>query len=280
MRKRDDNQQHIDYCRAVDPQDGQVVYATETENREEDAIVIEEGAVIRNGQAVILLPDPDQMCVGVRMSETKLGLLRQGRAALIYLDMDPLKAIEGRVQLVGTFPLGKRRSYHVNEYRAIVELFERPPTLRPGLRAKVQMSVDTVPDVLQIPITSVFVHAGQHFCITKPHADGWQAQQIEIGSNNDKFVIVREGLQEGTLVASNADDYRELVSLPPASSEDSQIEDIDEFAQWSDQLSLNDSPPDLTYPRVGRPWRMTSWTAPLWSYWSSLTICCITPYRI
>ena len=221
VQKKNEIQEQIGHCHVVAPQDGQVVYASVTEDREEEAIVIEEGAIIRQGQAVILLPDPSQMRVGVKVSETKIGLVKRDSPAQIYFDTDPQRAYRGVVRQIGGFPLPKRRSYYPNEYRAVVEILDPSAAIRPGLRAKVRILVDSYDDALQIPIDAVFTHADKHFCIRRQGDADWQARQLRLGPNNEEFVIIENGLREGEMVAMNPDDYRDIV---PLSTEDTDPE--------------------------------------------------------
>jgi multidrug efflux pump subunit AcrA (membrane-fusion protein) len=41
-----------------------------------------------------------------------------------------------------------------------------------------------------------------------------EARSVEIGSNNEKFVVVKNGLTPGDMVLVDADNYRELVEFP------------------------------------------------------------------
>ncbi len=236
VQKRDEIGQQIDNCRVVAPQDGQVVYASETEGRDEEAIIIEPGSVIRQGQVVIRLPNTEQMRVGVRVSESKIGLVQSDKPAFVYLDTDPDRAYRGRVTEVSNFPLPKRRSYNPNEYRAVVEVFDQLPSFRAGLRARVRISVDTQQDVLKVPLDAVFVHAEKHYCIVN-EGDAWRAQQVEIGPNNDEFVVIRDGLAQGELVAVDPDAYRALVDLPPAAPAEPDIESAEALAAQQSQTA-------------------------------------------
>lgn len=222
--KRDEIKEQVDNCTIYAPQDGQVVYASETDGRGEEAIIIEEGSVVRQGQVVVLLPNSQQMQVGVRVSETKVGLIREGNSATVYLDSVSAGAISGVISEVGGFPLPKRRSYEPNEYRTVVTLSEEVPNLRPGLRAKVKMFVESEANVLQIPLASVFLHGGEHFCVKKVGPQKWLAQPVAVGPNNDKFVVIRDGLSEGDAVAINPDSYRDVIELPELTDEEQESE--------------------------------------------------------
>ncbi len=228
--KRDEIQRQVNNCRVVAPQDGQVVYASQTDGRGEEVIMIEEGSVVRQGQAVIRLPDAKQLQVVLRVDEATVGRIHQGKPAFVYADTDPGQALQGRVAQASSFPLTRRRDYEPIEYRAVVDIFAAPPSVRPGLRAKVRIFVDAHRDVLQVPLAAVFVHAGKHYCVAQRAARDWYAQEVQIGPDNDKFVIIQSGLAEGDLVAMNPDDYRELLQIPKTTPSQQNREDADVLA--------------------------------------------------
>ena len=78
-----------------------------------------------------------------------------------------------------------------------------PKSLRPGQRAKVHIFVDSQPDVLQAPIQSVVERDGKYYCLVKRDDRTWQLREVEVGSNNDSFVVVEKGLAVGDQVALN-----------------------------------------------------------------------------
>jgi hypothetical protein len=63
----------------LSPSDGQVVYA----NDERRSIVIEEGAIIRDNQVVVRLPDIKNMEVAVRINESHINRIQLGQSARI-----------------------------------------------------------------------------------------------------------------------------------------------------------------------------------------------------
>ncbi len=68
-------------------------------------------------------------------------------------------------------------------------------------------------DVLQVPVQAVFEHGGRHYAVVQT-PEGWEARTVEIGLTNEKYVVIREGLAEGEMVAMNAAAFREEIDLP------------------------------------------------------------------
>jgi len=210
----------IEKCIIRAPENGQVVYATNTEMRGfGNEVIIEEGAVVRERQVIVRLPDPKRMQVKAKVNESKIALVREGQAATIRLDAFPGVELTGVVEKVNEYPAASSWwAANVKEYDTIVRIFDSPVMLRPGLNAEVNIRVDQQADVLQVPVQSVIEHGGKYYCAMR-NASDWEAREIKVGATNDKFVLIREGLEAGDLVAMNAAALREKLDLPEVSRE-------------------------------------------------------------
>lgn len=202
-------------CRVVAPNDGQVVYATSNDRRRDEQVIIEEGAIIREGQTVIRLPDVTQMQVKATVNESRINHVRPGAIAKIELDSAPGTFYDGYVESVDAFPMAGRWSSSTKEYGAIVKITSPTENLRPGLRAKVTVIVSREPDVLQVPVQSIVERGGVNYCLVSSN-DKLSARPVEIGPNNDKFVVVHSGLEENEQVALDGKQYAETVEFPDA----------------------------------------------------------------
>ncbi len=87
-------------------------------------------------------------------------------------------------------------------------------SLRPGMTAEVKIRVETIPDVLQVPVQAIVEHGGTHYCLTYDKTAGWEKREVKIGSTNDKTVVIREGLKAGEKVVMGAANYRDRVKWP------------------------------------------------------------------
>ena len=86
--------------------------------------------------------------------------------------------------------------------------------LRPGMTAEVKIRVETIPNVLQVPVQAIVEHGGKNYCLTYDKTTGWAKQAVKIGSTNDKMVVIREGLNEGDKVVMGAAKHRDKVKWP------------------------------------------------------------------
>lgn len=209
----------IEKCVIKAPEAGQVVYASQRDSRGGNEIIIEEGATVRERQVIIRLPDPKRMQVKAKINEAKIAMVAEGMPATIRMDAYQNMELKGKVQKVNEYPAPTSFfSSNVKEYETIIYIAEPPPGLRPGLTAQVKIRVNRLSDVLQVPVQSIFEHGGIHYCVVRD-GPGWRAQQVEIGATNDKFVVIREGLESGQQIVLNGIAYREKVALPELPAE-------------------------------------------------------------
>lgn len=198
-------------CRILAPKAGQVVYANE--NDRDNSIVIEEGTVIRDGQAVIYLPDPEKMQVRTKVNDSKINLVRSGNPVEIRLDSAPDVAINGKVREVAKFPLPQRWYQAPIEYEVFVDITEKNGLVKSGLRAKSRIIVDRQQDVLQVPASAIVRRDEKYFVIAAENGR-YVARKVDIGANNDKFVIIRSGIEEGDQVLINPEKQKDKLEYP------------------------------------------------------------------
>lgn len=222
--------EQIENCTVCAPQAGQVVYANVFDRHGGSETVIEEGAVVRERQILIRLPDPNHMQVKASINEARIALVKPGMAVVIHLDAFPDLELTGTVEHVNEYP--EPSSYwsgNVKEYKTIITI-EMPddlrPTdggevkLRPGLTAEVQIRVERLNDVLTAPVQTIFEHGGKNYCMA-PSADGqgWEAREVILGSTNDKVVVIAVGAEEGEQLVMGAVKYRDELDLPELESD-------------------------------------------------------------
>lgn len=199
----------VDACRLLAPTDGIVVYASDSD-RGEESIVIEEGALIRDGQPIVRLPDPTKMQVRTKVNDSKINRVKVGDDCLVRVDTDPEKPVSGSVVRVSSFPLPRRWYQAPIEYEVFVEINEQSDLVRPGLRGKVEIFTDRIENQVQAPLSSIIKQDDDYVVFVKA-GDKIETRVVEIGINNDKFVIVETGLRPGENILVDADTYQQEV---------------------------------------------------------------------
>ena len=105
-------------CKIRATQDGQVVYANVKDGRSSDQIVIMEGASVRERQAIINLPDLDNMKVNARIHESRISQVQANQKVTVKVDAYPGEVFNGIVDAVAcvtTSTGGVGRDFKENE---------------------------------------------------------------------------------------------------------------------------------------------------------------------
>lgn len=202
-------------CVVVAPTSGQVVYANENRTSTGD-LPIQEGRLVRERQLMIRLPDPRRMQVLARINESRIDLITVGMPTKITLDALPDKTLKGVVRTVSEYPLPSLNPYmaHIKEYATVVEIQRPPEALRPGMTAEVAIQVEQRDNALQVPVQSVFEHDSRHYCLVHGTSGELEARDVTIGSSNEKFVVVQQGLNPDEHVVLYPQNYEDKVEFP------------------------------------------------------------------
>ena len=191
-------------CKIYAPHGGMVVYKRERRGGTE----IMEGAMVRERQDILTLPDLTKMKVKTQVHEAVLDQVRPGLLASVRVDAFPDKVYRGIVESVGVVPSSNGSwfsSGSVKTYDTEVKILDEVESLKPGMTAVVNIHVDKIESVLAVPVQAIIQADGETLCyVSTP--EGVTRREILIGRSNDKFVHVREGLSVGDKIVLNAMD--------------------------------------------------------------------------
>ena len=214
-------EKQVAYCTIRAPKAGQVVYASPSGPFRRDNEIIKEGNTARERQVLLRLPDPKQMQVAGMVNEASVSLVKVGQPATITLQAMPNQVFNGTVKQVNDYPepdgfMGSM----AKEYKTIITmdgLDNLPPNIRagirPGLTAQIKIDV-TDPSIedmpILVPVQTLFENSGKYYCITCDNGK-WEKVEVEVGATNDKEVVIKSGLSEGTRVVQGAWRYIDRV---------------------------------------------------------------------
>lgn len=205
-------QKQLDLCTIRSPEAGQVVYFVDRW----DDTVLKEGASVYSRQKLIKLPDVSKMQVKGVVNEANIRLVKPGQPATIRLEAFPDRIFQGSVDKVNEYPepaWGSNNSM-TKEYGTSIKIVDPPTEIKPGLTAKITITVRVIEDAVIIPIQSVFEHGGKTYALS--YDDGvWDKIEVKTGPTNEKVVVIEEGLKQGQKVVLGAWQYRDMVDLPP-----------------------------------------------------------------
>ena len=186
------------------PQRGMVIYANENSGRRglfsSQSSNIEEGAIVRERQTLIRLPDLTKMQVKVTVHESKVDLIRPGMPARITVQD---RQWVGKVMSVANQP--EPSSFFaasIKEYATTVSIEGDTAGLKPGMTAEVEILVSDLRDVLTVPVSAVVEKDGKFFAWVKDKT-GLHRRPLLLGQTNDKLIQVADGLKEKDEVILN-----------------------------------------------------------------------------
>lgn len=205
--------EQIQYCTITAPAEGQVVHANKFSSRGNSEFVVEAGALARERQTLVVLPDPTKMQVKAKINESRITLVSEGMPCKIRVN-----AVEGdllgQVTKVNKYAEpGSWFSSSVKEYATYIQIINPPPVIRTGMTAEVRIFVEQLKDALQIPVHAIYEHKGHLFTLVKA-GEQFETREVKIGASNEKMVTINEGLKEGETVVLNPRSHMDKMKLP------------------------------------------------------------------
>jgi HlyD family secretion protein len=179
------------------PQDGLVVYAGSGGGHWSNESMIEEGAVVRNRQEIIKLPDVSAMKVQVKIHETYINQIELGQPAFVVLDSMPDQRFRGNVSKVAPLPDSQSRwgNPDLKIYATEILITDKLPDIKPGVSARAEVLITNLVNVVSVPIQSVTTRKGKQvvFLASAPQ----EPVPVIVGQYNTKFIQICSGLRDG-----------------------------------------------------------------------------------
>ena len=191
----------LENCLIIAPNAGMVVYANKQGRFGSQGVMIEEGSTVRQLQDILWLPDLENMQVKVKVHETKVEDLKVGMRASILIQGSQL---QGQVQRISNQP--ESTSWfqgNIKEYATIVKIDGAPGDLKPGMTAEVEIRVESLEDVVKVPLSSVVEEKGKYHCFIQTADGATEKRTVEVGLSDETFVQVKDGINEGDAVIRN-----------------------------------------------------------------------------
>ena len=200
---REINEQ-LDKCKIRAKRPGLLVYANPEDWRGDDQI--REGALIRQRQDLISIPDLSEMAVKVKIHEASIKFIQKGQKARIKVDAYPDDELTGEVVQVGILPDSENRWMNpdVKVYQTKLSIDGKRDWVKPGMSAQVEILVKELPDVIYVPIQAVVPADGEKICYVVRGLAAPERRVVEVGDFNNEFIEIKSGLAEGETVLLRA----------------------------------------------------------------------------
>ena len=182
---------------------------------------IREGATVRERQAIITIPNLNRMEVSVKIHESYIKKVKKGQKAKVTIDAFPDQILEAEVNKVAVLPDSQNRWMNpdLKVYITDLAIVGTHDWVKPGMSAKVEIVVDRLDDVVQIPVQAVVSEGTQQVCYIDT---GYKTEKrvVTTGQFNDEFIEIVSGLKEGEKVLLRPPALPpEHLEAPPAQSE-------------------------------------------------------------
>lgn len=193
-------ERQIALCTLRAPIDGILSYAARPSRPGTEPVpAIEEGVSVRERQRIFRVIDLNEpMRVVSPILEDLVRRFKVGQKAVVKVDAFPNETFAGVVQRIS--PLADSAAFHSQKlrlYPAEIRLSERFGGLRPGMTAEARIEVDTLENVLTVPVNAVVsVGTRPHVAVKTPGGEfEWRA--VTLGAATGDRVEVKSGLKAG-----------------------------------------------------------------------------------
>jgi multidrug efflux pump subunit AcrA (membrane-fusion protein) len=153
------------------------------------------GDSARAGQAVAQIPDMRNWEVNARIPENDRGYLQPDQKVTIRAAAIPGREFKGHVKSVGA----ATGSAWDRSFECRIALDEKAPELRPGMTSNILITVESLDDVLWIPLPALFENGGHSFLYLRT-AEGFISRDVQLVRRSESQAVI-SGIKEGEIVA-------------------------------------------------------------------------------
>lgn len=153
-----------------------------------------------SGSKLIELPDLEQMRAEVKINEVDISKVLPDQRVEIRPDAYSDSSYTGKVEHVANLAQNLDYKSKIKIFPVQIRIEGQSKTLLPGLTVSCKIIVSEIPDVLFIPLESLFNEQGTDYVYLKS-GSGFKRQNIKTGSVNADYVIIKEGLEEKDVIA-------------------------------------------------------------------------------
>jgi RND family efflux transporter MFP subunit len=161
---------------------------------------VQEGDTVWPGVQILEIPDLSAMEVKVYLNEVDVGKVKPEQEAIIRIDSFPDKIFNGKVERAASIGTKKDWDAKIKTFETVISLNELDPRMRPGMTCMVDIITERIPDVLSIPIESVFEKDGKTIAYVMGSRIP-KRREVVLGKRNNTHIVVTQGLSPGDKIA-------------------------------------------------------------------------------
>lgn len=154
---------------------------------------VQEGDSPWPGQNLVNLPDLSEMIVKAAVSEVDAAKIDSGQEVIIRLDAAGAKEYKGSVIKKAVLARKKDWNSKINVFDVEVAVLNHDENFKPGMSASCEVVIGRFPEVVTVPLESVFESEGATFV----YLANKDRRDVTVGRRSDTEVEVLTGLTGG-----------------------------------------------------------------------------------
>ena len=150
------------------------------------------------GPPIATLPDMSKVISETYVKEIDIAKVHEGDEVRVSFDALEGVEIKGKIKTIAR--IGEdHKDFDMKVFKVIIHLNETNEGLKPAMSSNNNIILTSEEEVLFVPIKAVYKENGESFVYIKT-GSGPKKQNIETGMENDEFVLVKNGIEEGDLI--------------------------------------------------------------------------------
>jgi len=182
----------IDRMRVTAPEQGMVVYKDVGSYRNRERLKI--GYKAMHGEPILSVPDMSHLRVKLFINEADRSEVLPGQKAIITLDAYPKAVFHGSVQTVSRLAQSVRWNSLLKGFAVLVNMVESDPRIKPGMSARVHIVMDSLKNVLTVPVGVVFEVNEKPVVFPRGKT---RPVYVTLGPRNDERMVIQKGVKAG-----------------------------------------------------------------------------------
>lgn len=161
---------------------------------------VTEGDVVWGGTSLLSLPELSEMQAFSQVGEMDVHKVAVGMSALVRLEAYPGPVFHGKVSNIAPMAIEDEHAPNVHIFEMTVDLDVQDERLYPGMSTSVEVIIESLDDVLFIPLAVVRERDGGRY-VQRLSGRKLVEVEVQLGKDNGIDVVVVSGLDEGDTVA-------------------------------------------------------------------------------
>jgi RND family efflux transporter MFP subunit len=158
---------------------------------------IKVGNTVHQGTVIVTIPDLSEMQVLIQVHEADIDLIEKDMPVVVTVETRKGQSFPARITEIASVASSANWTDETNKsFRVEVTLDPTTTELRAGVTAKAEIQVETLTDVVHVPIHAVVPEGGRHLAFVVEDGE-IEERELQVGKNNAHHVQVLAGLEPG-----------------------------------------------------------------------------------